>query len=34
MAMVRGELTREVDGEIISTSEHHLHNNDASAAVL
>ena len=34
MAMIRGTLTRERDGQLISTSEHHLHNNDVSSAKL
>lgn len=32
MAMIRGTLTRERDGQLISTSEHHLHNNDVASA--
>ena len=34
MAMIRGTLTRERDGQLISTSEHHLHNNDVASAKL
>lgn len=34
MAMIRGTLFRESDGQIISTSEHHLHNNDPPVAKL
>lgn len=32
--MIRGTLVREKDGEIVSTSEHHLYNSDAIAAKL
>jgi hypothetical protein len=31
MAMIQGVLRRESDGQIISTSEHHLFNNDRNA---
>jgi hypothetical protein len=34
MALVRGVLTREADGKIISISEHHMINNDKGAAKL
>lgn len=34
MAMIRGVLTREADGKLISTSEHHLVNNDKGVAKL
>ena len=34
MAMVQGVLKRELDGKIISMSEHHLVNNDKGAPKL
>jgi hypothetical protein len=34
MALVRGVLTRESDGKIISMSEHHLMNNEKGVAKL
>ncbi|KAL1586881.1 hypothetical protein WHR41_04024 [Cladosporium halotolerans] len=34
VAMIRGELSRESDGQLISTSEHHMHNNDVSRPKL